>query len=97
MIAYCRLTVNPHDEEAFKRVVNYPARGIGQTTVDKIVSAASTDGVSLWEVVSRPEEHFLPVNKGTMGKLKSVHGYYLRFHRENRADGCRLSHTGNHP
>lgn len=71
VIAYCRLTVNPHDEEAFKRVVNYPARGIGQTTVDKIVSAASTDGVSLWEVVSRPEEHSLPVNKGTMGKLKS--------------------------
>ena len=60
-----------HDEEAFKRVVNYPARGIGQTTVDKIVSAASTDGVSLWKVVSRPEEHSLPVNKGTMGKLKS--------------------------
>ena len=71
VIAYCRLTVNPHDEEAFKRVVNYPARGIGQTTVDKIVSVASTDGVSLWEVVSRPEEHSLPVNKGTMGKLKS--------------------------
>ena len=71
VIDYCRLTVNPHDEEAFKRVVNYPARGIGQTTVDKIVSAASTDGVSLWEVVSRPEEHSLPVNKGTMGKLKS--------------------------
>lgn len=71
VIAYCRLTVNPHDEEAFKRVVNYPARGIGQTTVDKIVSAASTDGVSLWEVVSRPEEHSLPVNKGMMGKLKS--------------------------
>ena len=71
VIAYCRLAVNPHDEEAFKRVVNYPARGIGQTTVDKIVSAASTGGVSLWEVVSRPEEHSLPVNKGTMGKLKS--------------------------
>ncbi len=71
VIAYCRLTVNPHDEEAFKRVVNYPARGIGQTTVDKIVSAASTDGVSLWEVVSRPEEHSLPVNKGMMGNLKS--------------------------
>ena len=71
VIAYCRLAVNPHDEEAFKRVINYPARGIGQTTVDKIVSVASTDGVSLWEVVSRPEEHSLPVNKGTMGKLKS--------------------------
>ena len=71
VIAYCRLAINPHDEEAFKRIINYPARGIGQTTVDKIVSVASTDGVSLWEVVSRPEEHSLPVNKGTMGKLKS--------------------------
>ena len=62
VIAYCRLTVNPHDEEAFKRVVNYPARGIGQTTVDKIVSAASTDGVSLWKVVSFVPKH-IPVRK----------------------------------
>ncbi len=71
VIAYCRLTVNPRDEEAFRRVVNCPARGIGQATVDKIASAASAGGVSLWDVASRPEEHSLPVNKGTAGRLKS--------------------------
>ncbi len=71
VIAYCRMAVNPHDEEAFKRVVNCSARGIGRTTVDKVASAASADGVSLWTVASRPEEHALPVNKGTLAKLKS--------------------------
>ena len=71
VIAYCRLAVNPHDEEAFKRVVNYPARGIGQTTVEKIAAVASAAAVSLWEVASRPEEHALPVNKGTLSKLKA--------------------------
>ncbi len=71
VIAYCRLAVNPHDEEAFKRVVNYPARGIGLTTVGKISSAASAHGASLWEVAAHPEEHALPVSKGTADKLKS--------------------------
>ena len=69
IIAYFRLIVNPDDEEAFRRIINYPARGIGNTTIMKIVAAAEQDGVSLWEVVSRPSEHALDVNKGTMTKL----------------------------
>ena len=69
IIAYFRLIVNPDDEEAFRRIINYPARGIGNTTIMKIVAAAEQDGVSLWEVVSRPYEHALDVNKGTMTKL----------------------------
>ena len=51
MIAYFRLVANPNDEEAFKRIINYPARGIGDTTVGKIVAAATVNNVSLWTVL----------------------------------------------
>jgi DNA helicase-2/ATP-dependent DNA helicase PcrA len=70
VIAYFRLTVNPNDEEALKRVINYPARGIGATTLDKIVSAASEHGVSLWQVIAEPLAFGLSVNKGTQSKLQ---------------------------
>lgn len=69
VIAYFRLVVNPHDEEALKRVINYPARGIGETTVGKIAQAASEQEVSLWTVLGAPAAHGLSFNKGTMGKL----------------------------
>lgn len=71
VIAYCRLAVNPNDEEAFKRVVNYPKRGIGDTTVNKITEAAAGQGVSLWDVACRPDSHGLALNKGTQAKLTS--------------------------
>ena len=70
IVAYCRLTVNPNDEEAFKRIINYPARGIGQTTLDKIINAATRNNVSLWEVICHPEKNELQVNKGTLTKIK---------------------------
>ena len=70
VIAYFRLAVNPNDEEAFKRVINYPARGIGDTTVSKIVVAANTHGVSLWKVLCEPLSFGLNVNKGTHTKLQ---------------------------
>ena len=70
IVAYCRLTVNPNDEEAFKRIINYPARGIGQTTLDKIINAATLNNVSLWEVICHPEKNELQVNKGTLTKIK---------------------------
>ena len=69
VIAYFRLAVNPNDEEAFKRIVNYPARGIGDTTLSKLVAAANAHGVSLWTVVTDPQGHGLSVNKGTANKL----------------------------
>jgi len=71
VIAYFRLVANPDDEEAFKRIVNYPARGIGGTTLDKIVATASAYGVSLWRVISEPVLFPLPVSKGTLSKLVS--------------------------
>ena len=79
VISYFRLAVNPHDEEAFKRVINYPARGIGDTTVGKIMAAASDHGVSLWTVVGDPTTYNLVVNKGTMAKLASFYNLVSRF------------------
>ncbi len=70
IIAYFRLVVNPNDEEAFKRIVNYPARGIGDTTVGKIAAKATEHAVSLWEVISHPDTYGLDVSKGTLTKLK---------------------------
>lgn len=71
VIAYFRMSVNPNDEEAFKRIINYPARGIGQTTVGKILSVAMENGVSLWSVISNPADYRLDVNSGTAAKLSA--------------------------
>lgn len=70
VIAYFRLVVNPNDEEAFKRIINYPARGIGETTVGKIISAATANNVSLWNVLCEPLSYGLEINKGTHNKLQ---------------------------
>ena len=69
VIAYCRMSVNPNDEEAFKRIINYPARGIGQTTVGKILSSAMENGVSLWTVICDPAGYGLEINSGTASRL----------------------------
>ena len=69
MIAYFRMLVNPHDEEAFKRIINYPARGIGATTINKIIECALTHKVSLWTILLNPLGFALPVNAGTEAKL----------------------------
>ena len=71
VIAYFRLIANPNDEEAFKRIINYPARGIGDTTVGKIVQAAQTYGVSLWQVIKEPVLFPMEVSKGTMTKIQN--------------------------
>ena len=71
IIAYFRLVANPDDEEAIKRIINYPARGIGATTVQKIADCAHQNQVSFWEVIGAPERYGLAVNKGTMNKLET--------------------------
>ena len=71
IIAYFRLVANPDDEEAIKRIINYPARGIGATTVMKIADCAHQNQVSFWEVIGAPEQYGLAVNKGTMNKLET--------------------------
>lgn len=71
IIAYFRLVANPDDEEAIKRIINYPARGIGATTVLKIADCAHQNQVSFWEVIGAPERYGLAVTKGTMNKLET--------------------------
>ena len=71
IIAYFRLVANPDDEEAIKRIINYPARGIGATTVMKIADCAHQNQVSFWEVIGAPERYGLAVTKGTMNKLET--------------------------
>ena len=71
IIAYFRLVANPDDEEAIKRIINYPARGIGAATVLKIADCAHQNQVSFWEVIGAPERYGLAVNKGTMNKLET--------------------------
>lgn len=69
VIAYCRLICNRHDEEALKRIINYPARGIGDTTVNKIIECAQIHGVSAWEILTDMLRYNLAVNAGTANKL----------------------------
>lgn len=87
VIAYFRMVVNPDDEEAFKRVINYPKRGLGGTTVAKVAGLASLNGVSLWSVICSPETYGLAVSKATMGKLEGfrtlVGGFMERFVTED--------------
>lgn len=68
-LAYCRLSVNPHDDEALRRVINVPARSIGKVTVDKVAAAALAAEVSMWEVLNDPRRYGLDVNAGTQAKL----------------------------
>ena len=79
IIAYFRIVVNPSDEEAFRRVINYPARGIGNTTISKIYSKAYESGVSMWDVIYNPIKHQLDVNKGTLGKINAFKELIERF------------------
>jgi DNA helicase II / ATP-dependent DNA helicase PcrA len=70
VLAYFRLVINPLDEDAFLRIVNFPARGIGQTTVTKLLAAANDTGKPLWEVVCNPQSHKLGLNSGALDKLE---------------------------
>jgi DNA helicase-2/ATP-dependent DNA helicase PcrA len=69
VIAYCRLICNPNDEEALKRIINYPARGIGDTTLNKLMECSQLHAVSAWEVLTDMLRYNLPVNAGTANKL----------------------------
>ena len=87
VIAYFRLIANPNDEEAFKRINNYPSRGIGDTTVGKIIQTAQTYGVSLWQVIKEPVLFPMDVSKGTMTKIQAfrqlIEGWIARVATED--------------
>ena len=91
IIAYFRMVVNPDDEEACKRIINYPARGIGDTTVAKISAAAMQYGVSLWQVIGSPMNYQLNINKGTLNKLMQFRSLISSFiERFDTADAYEL-------
>ena len=87
VIAYFRLIANPNDEEAFKRIINYPSRGIGDTTIGKIIQTAQTYGVSLWQVIKEPVLFPMEVSKGTMTKIQAfrqlIEGWIVRINTED--------------
>ena len=87
VIAYFRLIANPNDEEAFKRIINYPSRGIGDTTVNKIIQTAQTYGVSLWQVIKEPVLFPMDVSKGTITKIQAfrelIEGWIGRINTED--------------
>lgn len=83
IISYFRLVVNPHDEEALKRVINFPARGIGNTTLSKLLEAATEYNVSPWTVLSDPLEYTLAINSGTTNKLQQFKEMMLSFQEKN--------------
>lgn len=94
VIAYFRVVSNPDDEEALKRIINYPARGIGDTTVGKIVHAATTYGVSLWQAICQPMLFNLDINKGTATKIEAfkqlIEGWR---ERRDKEDAYVLGHS----
>ena len=87
VIAYFRLIANPNDEEAFKRIINYPSRGIGDTTIGKIIQTAQTYEVSLWQVIKEPVLFPMEVSKGTMTKIQAfrqlIEGWIGRINTED--------------
>ncbi|MBC5632185.1 ATP-dependent helicase [Parabacteroides hominis] len=83
VISYLRLIINPHDEEAFKRVINYPARGIGDTTLNKLIAAATEHNVSLWTVLDDPIGYALQINNGTAKKLSDFRELISGFIQRN--------------
>ncbi|MDR0699705.1 MAG: UvrD-helicase domain-containing protein [Tannerella sp.] len=73
VLAYFRIVINPTDEESVKRIINYPARGIGDTTIDKLQNVAIHANVNLWDVISSPLEYDVAINKGTAGRLENFY------------------------
>jgi len=69
VLAYFRLTINHYDEESLRRVINYPMRGLGDTTISRVAATANERGVHFWDVVSEPQQYGLEVNAPTMNRL----------------------------
>ncbi len=84
LVAYMRLIVNPKDEESLKRVINFPSRGIGQATLDKLIIGAKNHGISLFETVQNAPKLNLSLNAGTLKKLESFANLILSLQIENQ-------------
>ena len=85
VIAYLRVVVNPKDEESVKRIINYPTRGIGDTTIDKLMQAAVANNTSLWSVIGDPLAYSVAINKGTISRLQDFQSLIADFQEKNKA------------
>jgi DNA helicase-2/ATP-dependent DNA helicase PcrA len=84
VLAYFRVVINPGDEESVKRIINYPARGIGSSTMDKLQNAATQANVSLWTVISSPQTFEVAVNRGTAARLQEFRLLIEDFQNKNK-------------
>lgn len=87
-IAYFRLAVNPDDDEALKRIINFPARGIGDTTMKKLQTAATSNSKSIYEIISAPDAYNLAINTGTKKKLEAFHNMVKTFAEDNKTSNA---------
>jgi len=93
MLAYFRLTINHYDEEAFRRIVNYPARGIGSVTVSRLENFSYTADTRIWDIIASPDEYEPGINKGIKTKLKLFHEHIESFSvKLNELDAYDLAH-----
>lgn len=83
MICYFRLAVNPDDDEALRRIINFPTRGIGETTLKKLQETANSEGVSIWSILDNPDKYHVNVNSGTLKKLNSFTDMIHEFIADN--------------
>lgn len=90
ILAYFRLVTNPNDEEAFKRIINYPTRGIGATTLQKIMSCARDNATSLWNIISHPDKYGFSVTSGTQTKLDNFRVMIESFREKQALDALSL-------
>ena len=92
LLAYFRLSANLHDEESLKRIINYPKRGIGQTTINNALICANEKEVSLWDVIESPDQFGFLVNAGTKSKLKLFCSMIKNYHSKiNKINAYELS------
>ena len=84
ILSYLRILINPNDEEAFKRIINYPARGIGATTIDKLTIAANHYKKSIFEIVKYIDKIDISINSGTKNKLQNFMNMMLRLQIESQ-------------
>ncbi len=90
VLAYFRLIVNPNDEEAFKRIINFPARGLGDVTVRKILNAANSHQISIWQVMADPLAFDVDVNANTLSRLHNFYELINGFRASDNEDASVL-------
>jgi DNA helicase II / ATP-dependent DNA helicase PcrA len=90
LLAYCRLTINKNDEEALKRIINYPARGLGNVTIDKIEDYANSSEISMWTAINEPDIHNLGLNRGAIQKIETfrdlINGFSSKLYTDDAYD-----------